>query len=64
MNLVKRSLVKEETRDGVGAFGGVGASVGASLLLTLNPRTGLWLASSPCSLVELAKGLTQELYQI
>ena len=63
MNLVKRSSVKEETRGGIKAFGGIGASVGALSLTALNPRTGFWRASSSYSPVRLAGGLTQGLYQ-
>ena len=57
INLVKKFLVEGGTRGGVGAFRGVKALVGASLLLTLNPRTGLWPVSSSYSLVKLAGGL-------
>ena len=63
MNLVKRSLVEERIRGGVGASKGVGALVGASLLPALNRRTRLWPASSSCSPVGLAGGLTQRLCQ-
>ena len=58
INLVKRSSVEERTRDGVGASGGVGALVGASLLLALNPQTEPWPASSSYSLVGSARELT------
>ena len=61
INLVKKSLVKERTRGGVGASKGVRASVRASSFLALNPRTELWLASSSCSPVRSAKGLTRGL---
>ena len=55
--------MEEGTRGGVGAFGGVRALVEASLLPALNPRTGLWPASSSYSLVGSAGGLTQGLRQ-
>ena len=63
MNLVKKSLVKEGTRSGVEASGGVGTLVGASSLPALNSQTGLWPASLFYSPVRLAKGLTQGLRQ-
>ena len=63
MNLVKRFLVEEGTRGGVGASGGVGALVEASSLPALNPRTGPWPASSSYSPMGLAGGLTQGLRQ-
>ena len=61
MNLVKRSLVEERTRVGVGASEGVGALVGASLLPALNSQTGPWPASSSCSPIGLVGELTQGL---
>ena len=63
MNLVKRFLVEEGIRGGVEASRRVGALVGASLLPMLNLRIEPWPASSSCSPVELAEGLTQGLYQ-
>ena len=63
MNLVKRSLVEGGTKDGVGASGGIGASLRASLLPALNLQIGSWPASSSCSLMGLARGLTQGLYR-
>ena len=59
INLVKRSLVEEGIRGGVGASGGVEAS----LFPALNPQTGPWPASLSCSLVGLAGELTQGLCQ-
>ena len=53
--------MEEGTRGGIGASGGVGASVGASSLPALNPRTGPWPASSSCSPVGSAGGLTRGL---
>ena len=50
--------MEEGIRGGVGASGGVRALVGASLLPALNPRTGPWPASSSCSPVGSAGGLT------
>ena len=63
MNLVKKSLVEEGTRGGVGAFEGIGALVGASLLPALNPWTGPWPASLSYSPVGSAGGLTRGLRQ-
>ena len=64
MNLVKRFLVEEGTRGGIGASGGVKALIGASLLPVLNLRTGPWPVSSSCSPIGSAGGLTQGLRQI
>ena len=61
MNLMKRSSVERGTRGGVRASKGVGASVGASSLLALNPWTGPWPASSSYSPVGSAEGLIQRL---
>ena len=62
MNLVKRSLVEGGIRGGKKASGGVKASIRASLLSALNPRTGPWPASLSYSSVRLAGGLTQRLH--
>ena len=60
---MKKSLMKEGTRDGVKIFGEIGALVKVLLLLTLNSLTGPWLASLFCLPVRLAERLIQELYQ-
>ena len=58
MNLVKRSLVEGGIKGEIRAFEGIKALVGASLLPVLNSWTGPWPASSFCSSVRLAEGLT------
>ena len=60
MNCIKRSLVGRETKRGVRAFGGVGASS----LTILDYSAQLWLASSSCFLVGSTKKLMQKLPQI
>ena len=65
MNLVKRSSEVGGTRGGVGASGGVRASVGASLLpaldLLIGPLAPASLSSSPARLTRV---LTQGLRRV
>ena len=65
MNLVKRSLEVEGTRGGVEASGGVGASVGALLLLALDLFAGSWAPASSFSSPAGSTGvLTQGLRRV
>ena len=64
MNLVKRSSVERGTKSRIRASGRVEALVGVSLLLALNPQIRPWSASSFCSPVGLAGGLTQGLHRV
>ena len=65
MNLVKRSSKVGGTRGGVRASGGVKASIGASLLPTLDLFARLWvLASSSSSSAKSTKVWTQSLRRI
>ena len=58
MNLVKRFLVKRGIRDKIETLKEVKALVGASLLITLNFLTKLWLASLSYSLIRFTERLT------
>ena len=64
MNLVKRSLEVGGTKGGVGASGGVEASVGASSLPALDLLTKLWPASSSSSPAGSAGVLTRGLRRV
>ena len=65
INLVKRFLVGERTKGGVGASRKIKALVKALLLPTLDFLARLWAPTSSCYFsTRLAKGLTQKLRQI
>lgn len=61
MNMVKRSLVEEEIRGGIGASRGVGALVKAIWLPILDLLPRPWPASSSCSSVGFVGKLRQDL---
>ena len=63
MNLMKKFLVEERIRGGVGASEGVKALIKASLFPALNPQTESWPASSSCSPMRSVRRLMQGLHQ-
>ena len=61
INLVKKFFIGEGIKRGVRALGEVNALIKTSLLLALDPLTGLWAPVSLFCFVKLAKKLLQGL---
>lgn len=61
MNFVKKSSLRERTKDGVGTTGGVKVLIRALSLPILDYLAGPWQASLFCFLIRLHERLTQGL---